>query len=363
MSTLSKIAESVGGLNKLLSLGGSPSAIGLSIGTSSVKMVELKKTRKAWKMLHYGIINLPEDAIVNREIVNQIAVVESIKSLIGRVKLKSKNVCSSLSGTSVIVKPMQLEVPNVRELQDQVFWEAEQYLPFEASDVYMDYQLLNRSKDGNTDVLLVACKRNVLDSYMAVISDSGLKPKIMDLDFFALQHLLEASYPVNPSEAVAMVDIGASSTKIVVIHNGVPVFTKDSVLGGRNLTLDIQKHLGVSFEDAEMLKVGSEQTPQEVSDLMKVAIENISSELKRALDFYNASSSKAPVSYVLLAGGGAKLPDLPKTVEEVLGLPTQIVNPFNSITYDPSVFTQDYLSSIAPIAAIPIGLAIRAGAN
>ncbi|MEK6706097.1 MAG: type IV pilus assembly protein PilM, partial [Bdellovibrionota bacterium] len=276
---------------------------------------------------------------------------------------RSKSVCTSMSGASVIIKRMTIEVPNPRELQSQVFWEAEQYLPFDIADVVMDFQVLSRAKDNKTDVVLVAAKKTVLDSYMLCVEDSGLKATVVDVDYFALQNLFEANYPSNPGEAVAVVDIGASAMKIVIVHDGVPVFTKDTAIGGRNLTSDIQKNLSLSYADAETLKVSgqSESLPQEVSDLMHVSAENFAMEIKRALDFYNASSNGAPVAYVLIAGGSSKIPGLSKMVEEKIGLPTQLMNAFNSISYDPSVFTGEYIAAIAPIAAVPLGLALRAG--
>ncbi len=344
--------------------GGGPTAVGLSIGTSAVKLVELKKTGKSWKLLHFGIVQLPDDLIVNREIVNSIAVTESIKALISQIKLKNTAVCTSLSGTSLIVRRMSLEVPNLRELQDQVFWEAEQYLPFDISEVVMDYQVLSRAKDLKTDILFVAVKKTVLESYMNCVEGAGLQPKVVSADFFALQNLFELNYPSNPGESVAVVDIGSSSMKIVIIHSGIPVFTKDSAIGGRNLTAEIQKNLNLSYIDAETLKVGGDQggtTPQEVSDLIHVMVENFTAELKRSVDYYNASVSGAPIAYILLTGGSSKLPGLSKSIEDSLGLPTQMMNPFNAISYDPEVFNQEYLNNIAAIASLPIGLAIRAG--
>ena len=348
----------------MFSFGGSDTAIGLSIGTSSIKIVELAKSRKGWKLLHFGMIQLPDESIVNREIVNPIGVVESIKTLTHQLHLKSKRVCTSLSGASVIVKRMQVEVQSMREIQEQVFWEAEQYLPFDVTEVVMDFQVISKSKDNKADVILVAVKKTILESYMQCVEDAGLKPAVVDVDFFALQNVYEANYPQQSSDAVAIVDIGASSTKLVVVQNGVPVFTKDSVLGGRNLTLDIQKHLNLSIADAETLKVGGGQGgafPQEVSELMHIASENLASEIKRGLDFYAASSSGAPVRYIILAGGGAKVPRLSQTIEELLSMPTQLINCFNGIPYDPSIFSQEYLNAISPLAAVPIGLALRAG--
>ncbi len=351
------------GLFKGLSLGGAKSAIGLSIGTSSIKLVELKKVKNSTKLLHFGMVALPQDAIVNREIVNPVAVTESLKTLLSQVRLQGRQVCVSLSGNSVILKRMQLEVPNMKELQEQVFWEAEQYLPFDVSEVVMDYQLLSKGKDNQADVLLVAVKRAVLDTYMACVEDAGLAPAVVDVDFFALQNAFEANYPLQPSESAVVVDVGASASKLVVVREGVPVFTKDSALGGQNLTAEIQKHMQLSFSDAEALKTGGvgDALPQEVSDLMNVMAENLGREIKRTLDFYSASSSGAPLSYVILAGGGAKIPGLSRVVEDIVQLPTQIMNPFNAVSYDPAVFTQDYVNSIGPIAAVPIGLALRAG--
>ncbi len=356
-----------GGLSKLFGGfggGGGSHCVGLSIGSSAIKLVELKREKKGYKLLHFGMIQLPEDVIVNREVVNPVALVDSLKQLMAQLKLKTKNVCASLSGTSLIIKRMQVQAAKIKELQDQVFWEAEQYLPFDVSDVVMDFQTLSRSKDNQTDILLVAVKRSVLDSYMTCIEDAGLKPTIMDADFFALQNVFEANYPLQASESAAIVDIGSAAMKITVVNQGIPVFTKDSTLGGRNLTAEIQKHLGLSFADAETLKAGGGggSTPQEVVEIMHLMGENYGMEIKRALDFYNASSVAPPVSCVLLAGGGSKVPNLSQEIESKIGLPTQMINPFNAISYDPAVFTQEYVQSIGPIAAVPIGLALRAGA-
>ncbi len=291
--------------------------------------------------------------------------IDHLKALVSRVNLQSKNVCIALAGTSLIIKRMTVEVPNIRDLQESIFWEAEQYLPFDPQEVVMDYQVLSRAKDNKTDVILVAAKRSVLDAYVDCVTETGLKPRIIDTEFFALQNAYEFNYPANLAEAVAVVDIGASSIKVVVVHNGIPVYTKDTQIGGQSLTSEIQKHLNLSFSDAETLKVSGQTNgmPQEVSDLMNLMSDNFAVEIKRALDFYNASSSGAPVSYVLLGGGSAKIPNLSRFVEEKLGLPTQLVNPFNTITYDPAEFTEDYIRDIAPIAAVPIGLALRAGAK
>lgn len=342
---------------------GADSTVGLSIGSSSIKLVELKKTGKSWKLLHFGMIQLPDEAIVNRDIVNHIAVSESLKTLVGQLRPSNKNICASLSGTAVIIKRMTLEVPNKSELQDSVFWEAEQYLPFDVSEVVMDYHVVSRDSAGKTDVVLVAIKKASMESYVQVIESAGLKVKILDVDYFALQNVYEYNNPGNLGQAAALVDCGASSLKIVIVQNGVPLFTKDALLGGRNLTLDIQRHLNLAFQDAETLKISGEKQglPQEVSDLMSVFSENFASEIKRTLDFYNASSTGGLVTKVLLTGGSARIPDFAKTVSEITGLQVDFLNPFQQMTFDASVFTPDYLNSISFVAGVPVGLAIRMG--
>ncbi len=344
---------------------GRKSAVGLSIGSSSIKLVELVKKGKVWKLLHFGVVQLPEEVVVNREIVNPVALVECIKTLVNQMQLKNRQVCTSISGNSVIVKKLTLEGAELKDLQDQVFWEAEQYLPFDISEVTMDYHLVSHIPGGKTEVIFVAVKNAVLDSYLDCVSKAGLRPSVVDVDFFALQNLFEVNYPVQPSEAVALVDLGASSLKIVVVADGVPIFTKDTALGGRTLTEEIERTLSLPFGDAEALKIGDGGggTPQEVTDLVTSMMENIAVEVKKSLDFYHASSSGPLISSVLLAGGGAQLSNLSKSIEELVGLPTQMINPFNAIAYSPDVFAPDYLNRIAAIAAVPIGLALRAGAG
>jgi type IV pilus assembly protein PilM len=227
----------------------------------------------------------------------------------------------------------------------------------------MDFHTIARGKDAKTDVLFVAAKLSVMDGFTAAIGDAGLKVKIVDTEYFALQNVYEANYDQRPGESVALVDIGASALKVMVIHEGVPVFTKESPMGGRNLTAEIQRQMNLTATDAEALKVsqGRGAVPQEIAELTQVAIENFGTEIRRALDFYNASSSGAPVSHVLLTGGSSQIPDLSRGIEERVNLPTQMLNPFARIGYDEKVFTPDVIAAITPIAAVPLGYALRGG--
>lgn len=354
-------------LSKLKGLGGSASrgsCVGLSIGSSSIKMVELAKSSKEWRLVNFGMVPLPDDALSNREIVNHLAVVENLKNLVEKAKPKSKNVCIAIAGASVIIKRMTVEVPVVKEMTETIFWEAEQYIPFDVSEVVMDFHQIGKIVDKKVDVLLVAVKRSVMESYCAAVTDAGLIPKIVDVEFFSMQNLFELNYPANAKDAVAVVDIGANSIKILITQNGVPLFTKDSTLGGRQLTQEIQNQLNLSFDDAEALKTGDpKRLPQEVLELMNVHSENYAQEIKRALDYYHASGTGGNVAFILLSGGSSKIPDLSRVVEEQIGLPTQIINPFNAVGYDPNALNPQFIQSIAPTATIATGLALRAGAG
>ena len=341
---------------------GGSNQIGVSIGTSSVKIAEIKKSGKSYTMTHFGIAQLPEGAIINREILNHMAVTDALKSLVSQLKIKGKQVTLSLSGAAVIIKKILLAPTAAQELEDAILWEAEQYVPFDINEVIFDYQILNKNgPEGKMEILLVTVKKALLDSYMAVIKDAGLNPKIVNVDFFAIQDTFEANYP-DDQMAVALVDIGAASTKFSICIGGVPVYTRDAAIGGRDLTSEIQRHLNLTYQEAEILKIDGNtqgQLPQEVSDLMHVAAENIAGEIKRSIDFYVASNTGNTVNYVLLSGGCSRLPNLAKAVEDALGLPVQLLNPFANVGYDSKIFSADYLDAISSMAAVPVGLALR----
>jgi type IV pilus assembly protein PilM len=341
---------------------GGTTQIGISIGTSSVKIAELKKVgKKGFSLVHFGVAQLPDEAISNREIVNHMAVVDAIKQLVSQLKIKGRNVVISLSGASVIVKKILLEQTPAKELNDAILWEAEQYVPFDINEVVFDYQVINKNgPEGKMEIMLVASKKAFVEAYQAVLKDSGLSSTVIDIDAFALQNAFEMNYPTE--QVAALVDIGAASMKLTIVSEGQPVFTRDSAVGGRSLTVEIQKHLNVSYQEAELLKIDGNsqgQLPQEVFDLMHVMAENFAAEVKRSIDFYSASSAGAPVTAVYLAGGSARLPNLPKLIEDAVGLPVQLLNPFNNVNYDAKIFSQDYIDAVSSLAVVPVGLAMR----
>jgi type IV pilus assembly protein PilM len=354
------------GLNFSFKRGGS--CVGLSIGASSVKVVQLKQTGKKsknsppqWILDKYAAVQLPELSTEHREIVNSVGVVQAIQSVLDHAQIKSKEVCSALAGSGLIIKNLTIVVTDMKELQDQVFWEAEQYIPFDISEVVIDFQVVSKGKENQVEVILVAVKKDYLEQYMSVIEEADLVPKIMDAEVFALQNAYESNYESNTTEAMLLADIGAVSTKIVICAGGIPYLTKDASFGGSMITQEIQRELNLpSAIDAETLKV-SGNLPHEVSEIVARMCHVLGTELKKSIDFYTASSLGPPIIGVLISGGGSRAVHLAKIIEDYTGLPTQMLNPFQRIQGDSKKFTQEQLMDFAPEAVIPVGLAIRAG--
>ncbi len=345
----------------MLGLFGSKTQIGVAIGTSSVKIAELKKSGKKYTLEHFGVAQIPADSIVNHEIVNPTAVVDALKGLVSELKIKGKSVVASLSGTTVITKKILLDQTPARELDDAILWEAEQYIPFDINEVVFDYQVLNKNgPEGKMEIMLVACKRAIVEAYQSTLKEAGLNAATVDIDTFALENTFELNYPQDVPAAI--VQIGSNNMKLVVCAGGVPIYTRDSSVGGRNLTSEIQKHMNLSFQEAENIKISGSMTgqiPPEVAELMDIAVENITQEIKRSLDFFAASSNGLSVGYILLTGGSSRLNNLQKLVEVGCNLPAQYLNPFAQVTYNPKFFNEESIGAISGMASVPIGLALR----
>lgn len=341
--------------------GAKGAAVGLSIGASSIKVAQLKKTKSSWRLEKFSSVPLTEAPSEHREISNAVSTVQAIQEAMAQAGVTSKEVCSAIAGSGIIIKNLTITVADMKELQDQVFWEAEQYIPFDISEVVIDYQVTKQGQDNQVDVILVAVKKEYLEQYMSVIEEAMLQPKIIDAEVFALQNSFETNYPVTDTEATLLADIGALSTKIMICAGGIPYFTKDAPFGGIAITNEIQRELKLpSPIDAESLKV-SGNLPHEVSEIVARMCHVLGTELKKSIDFYSASSLGPPISSILLSGGGARAAHMTKIIEDNTGIPTQLLDPFVRLEVDQGIFSPEYLTSIAAEAAIPIGLALRAG--
>ncbi|MCB9792620.1 MAG: type IV pilus assembly protein PilM [Alphaproteobacteria bacterium] len=342
--------------------------IGLDIGSSTVKLMELIREKKdeAWRLKSFGMVSLPPEAIVDGAVMNQNVIVDAIRELVERHKVKTKDVVSSVSGHSVIVKRINLPQMTHDELEESIQWEAEQYIPFDINDVHISFQILDDEADeaGQMEVLLVAARKELVYEYQSLIQDAGLTPAVIDVDAFAVENMFTTNYETGP-ERVALVNVGASSVNINVLHNGVTAFTRDLNLGGRQFTEEIQRNLNISFEEAELLKVGGNEAdadavvPEEIEAILTEVAENLAKEIHHSLDFHLSPIPGASLARIYLAGGAARTPGLARAIGERANTPIEIVDPFRKIEIDERAFKQRFLHDVAPQAAVVVGLAMR----
>jgi type IV pilus assembly protein PilM len=347
---------------------GSKSVVGLDIGSSSVKAVELSRRGrgKEFELTHLGVASMPAEAIVQGAFLNSSAIVEGIREAIEKAKIRTKNVAAAVSGHSVIVKKVSLPAMTRDELDEQIRWEAEQYIPFDVNEVNLDFQILNGAGgEGQMEVLLVAAKKDLVDDYVQVIREAGLIPAAIDVAAFAVENAFEANYDVRPDEVVALVNIGAQVVNINIISNGAPAFTRDITTAGNQYTEEIQKALSISFEEAERIKLGGrrsensqEVVPQEVEQAMRTVTETVIGEISRSLDFFSATSADSRIERIVLCGGGASVAGLQAAFQARNGGKVEIMDPLARMLPS-SKFEANYLDEVAPALGVGVGLALR----
>jgi len=340
----------------------SNNVIGLDIGTSSIKLIEIEESKGGYRLKNFGISTLPKDAIVNGSIVNHDAVVGSIQQILSNLKIKTRDVVASISGHPVIIKKITMPLATDEELEESIKFEAEQYIPFDLEEVNVDFQVLTveEEKADQMNVMLVAAKKVMINDYTKVLSDAGLTPVILDIDVFALENAFEINYPLDEDQNAALIDVGASTININVIKGGLSAFTRDVFLGGNQITEDIQKQFGISFDEAETLKTSGDVNRDDFGgkEIVKQVCDNIASEIQKSLDFYSSTTYES-VNKIYLSGGCAKIPFMKEIIEEKLNVSTEIIDCIRTVKYDENVFDPDYIKDISPLASVGIGLALR----
>jgi len=341
-------------------------ALGLDIGSSSVKLVQLKEKKGGYALEAFGVSRLPPETIVDGALMNSAAVVQAIQELLAEHKVKARDVAIGVRGHSVIIKKISLPRMSQDELDESIQWEAEQYIPFDVKDVNIDTQILTPAADaaGQMDVLLVAAKKDMINDYTSVCAEAGLQAAVVDVDAFAVQNAFETSYDLAPGETVVLINVGASVANINILAGGTTTFTRDVTLGGNTFTEEIQKQLNISYDEAEALKVGGQGetdavVPQEVERVIQGVAEQLAGEIQRSLDFYAATAADNRIARVYLSGGTARIPALFKIIEQRAGVPVEVLNPFKTIEIDHKKFDPMLLTQSAASAAVAVGLALR----
>jgi type IV pilus assembly protein PilM len=341
--------------------GGAKSIVGLDIGSSCIKAVELKKSRGEIEVAHVGVEPLASDIVVDSMIVDSGSVSSAISKIFNENSIKSKAVATSVSGHSVIVKKITIASMDDSDLAGSINTEAAQHIPFDVNDVNVDYQILSEDTSGpQMDVLLVAVKKDKILNYTNVLSLAGKSPAVVDIDAFALQNCYEYNYEPASTSTVALLNLGASVMNINIVKGTTPLFTRDVSVGGNQYTDSLQKELDLSFDDAERLKLG--QKVGTVSEDAKMPIlqqvtEIIVLEIQKTFDFFRATAAGEHIERIYLAGGSSKVPGLMEALRQEFSLPVELLNPFQRINF--ANVSADVIDQNAGQLAVAVGLALR----
>jgi type IV pilus assembly protein PilM len=345
----------------MFGIGAAKSIVGLDIGSSSIKAVELKKSRNGVEVAHMAMEPLSSDIVVDSMIVDSGSVASAITKIFTESGIKTRAVATSVSGHSVIVKRIPMSSMSDQELAGVIQTEAAQHIPFDISDVSIDYQILNDNGGATMDVLLVAVKKDKILNYTNVLSLAGKSPAVVDIDAFALQNCYEYNYQPGPGATVALLNLGASVMNINIVKGATPLFTRDVSVGGHQYTDSLQKELDLSFDDAESLKLGNKVGT--VSEDAKMPIlqqvtEIIVLEIQKTFDFFRATAPGEHIERIYLAGGSSQVPGLIEGLRQEFSLPVEILNPFQRI--EPPLGTgADLADKNAGQMAVAVGLALR----
>lgn len=350
-------------------------AVGLDIGSRSIKAVEIKARNKHGKNIFelksIGYEPLPYDAIVEGTIIDTTAVAETIKIVFDENKITNKNVVISISGNSVIIKKISLPNMETEELAESIIWEAKHNIPYPYEETNVDYAILKQSvpaKEQNLDILLVAAKKDKIANYSNAVKQARKNLTAIDVDVFALLNSFEINYPESFKEKiVAIINIGSNLTNLVIIENGHPQLFRDLNIGGALFAENISKELNIGFDESEKLIKGIpvEQISQEQFQyVIDMNLQNILEEIKKTFSFYEAGEKMdRKIETIYISGGLSKLSNLSGHIEQKVGIKTEIFNPFRMIEYNENKFDSLYFEDMAALFGIATGLAARSAGS
>ncbi|MFH2035423.1 MAG: type IV pilus assembly protein PilM [Candidatus Zixiibacteriota bacterium] len=342
---------------------GTKSTVGLDIGANSIKLVKLERTKDSHSIVALGIRELPPEAIVADEVKDRDAVIYTIQSLIDEVDPKIKNVVVSISGYGVITDKFTIDKKSGSEAEQAILFEAEQRSPFDVEDVSLDHHEISYDEETKkSEILLVAARNEFLHSYIEMIQDAGLHPAIVDIDAFAALNAYYFNYEVDPERITVLVNLGYDVTNVLYLENGLYHSTRDISSGTREIYNAIQKEFRLNAELAGKAIKG-EMKDSIDQDMLKATIvsstEELISGIEMAFSYFKTQAKVDKIDWMVLSGGGALVPFLPEYLQSKLNIPLEILNPLRNIDYDPDMFQYLEPEKIAPMLAVPVGLAMR----
>ena len=343
---------------------GKKNLVGLDIGSSSIKAVELQRKGGTLQLVNLGFENLQPDTVVDGQIMELNNVANVITSIFAEHQIKTSRIAAGVSGHSVIVKNIVLPQMSEDELQESFSWHAEEHIPFDISEVNLDYQVTSSSADA-LNVLMAACKSDKIANMKQAIQLAGKQPVVIDVDTFALQNCYELNYQPKAGEVVALLNIGSSTMNINILNGTRSVFARDASVGGSQYTSLLQKELGLTFEQAEAVKRGQMLPegiePRAIEPILETVSDILALEIQKTMDFYRATAEdgESAVQKFLISGGGSKLSGLMEYLANRFEIPVEVFDPFRQIRVDARSFDPDYMRDVVPEMAIAVGLALR----
>lgn len=346
--------------DSLISILNSGGVVGIDIGSHSIKLCELGGGLGKMKVDRFAVLPLSEAAIIEDEIQKFPEVVDTVKELIRLTGTKSKGVCIGLYGPNTMTKRMNVPEGSKEEVEDHVMWESEQYITFGADDSQIDYDVIGENEGGGKEVFVVAAHNDLISSFTEVFKEAKLSVKFVDLNVLALSNVFEAAHK-DSEGSYLLLDMGASSTKIVIYKRGAPLFTKELPIGGGLITEEIQRQMAVSYEEAEDLKTTYDSKgnlPEEILNIVQSQIELQVNEIKKNVNFYITSGSTEKVDECFITGGNSLTAGMQDMLTQAMGIEVSRLDLFNEIKINESQFDLSP-EEFNAIAAIVVGLAMR----
>ena len=342
--------------------GRSKNVVGLDIGSSALKLVELKKHGDGYSLERVGFELLPPEAIVDGTIMDSGLVVDATRRMCDAAGVKSGSFATSVSGHSVILKKIEISATSDEELAESLRWEAEQYIPFEIDDVRLDHVVLDRRGSTN-EVLLVAVKRDKVNDYVSIITQSGRTPEIVDIDTFAVQNAYQETTGQGGSGITAVLNIGASVTNVNIIDEGKTSLWRDLTFGGAQFTESLQRQFGLSHQDAEQAKRGELEDgrdPQAIQEVLESVSSQFAAEVAKTFAFFANNLGGRKIDRVVVTGGGSMTPGLIDGLQAELGISVARFDPLDGVDTSGKGLDPSWLATIGPSLAVAVGLAMRA---
>jgi type IV pilus assembly protein PilM len=339
--------------------------LGIDISTAAIKLLELSRVSGRYRVESYAVAPLPQDAVVDKSFTNVEIIGNALKLAVKQSGTRAKQACVAVAGSSVMTKVISMPASlSVSELEEQIMVEADQYIPYALDEVNLDFQVQGPTKNSSemVDVLLAASRRENIDDRVAALNYAGLKAVVVDIEAFAMENaftLLADQFSDTPDHStVAIADIGATMTSLNILSEGKTVYTREQGFGGKQLTEEIQRRYGLSYEEAGLAKRHGGLPDNYMTDVLDPFKKAMLQQIARSLQFFVSSSANRGIDIMVLAGGCASIPGVDKLVERDLGVPTYIANPFINMALSPRVKPQS-LSNDTPAMMIACGLALR----